>query len=413
MYYNEEHKKIVEERGDNYTYIGSYRYKEETIDGKNKKLNTIFIRVKCPYCNEEYDIAIKSFRDGAKCSNCCNFYENSFAYHIQQKLKEPLNKYWDWEKNTVNPYRIYKSTAKVKIWIKCTETDYHGSYEITPNKFHGGNRCSYCDGKKIHPKDSFAQWGIDTFGKDFLKKYWSSKNTLDPFKISKGTNVKKVWILCQNKNYHNEYGGYMITPAHFIEGNRCPYCSNRHGKVHPRDSFHALYPEKAKWWSSNNKKSPYEVTPKTSTKYKFICENCGKEFERSLANLNQKDIGVKCKECSSSELEYKTKKILTKYNIKYKGQVEYGGLLGLKGGNLSYDFYLPNYNLLIECQGKQHEQFCKGFHMTEEDFKKQLEHDRRKKEYAKEHNINLLEIWYYDIDNIEEILLETLQIKNN
>lgn len=89
------------------------------------------------------------------------------------------------------------------------------------------------------------------------------------------------------------------------------------------------------------------------------------------------------------------------------------GLLGLKGGNLSYDFYSPDYNLLIECQGKQHEQFCKGFHTTKEDFERQVEHDKRKKQYAKGNNIGLLEIWYYDIDNIEEILLEKLQIKNN
>lgn len=61
MYFNEKHKKIVNDREDNYTYIGSYNRKETTIDGKNKKLNAMFIRVKCPYCDEEYDIAIKSW----------------------------------------------------------------------------------------------------------------------------------------------------------------------------------------------------------------------------------------------------------------------------------------------------------------------------------------------------------------
>ena len=29
---------------------------------------------------------------------------------------------------------------------------------------------------------------------------------------------------------------------------------------------------------------------------------------------------------------------------------------------------------------------------------------KEKREYAKEHNIELLEIWYYDYDNIENIL---------
>ena len=41
MYYNEEHKKKIIERGDGYTYIGSYHRNEETIDGKNKNKNKI------------------------------------------------------------------------------------------------------------------------------------------------------------------------------------------------------------------------------------------------------------------------------------------------------------------------------------------------------------------------------------
>lgn len=46
--------------------------------------------------------------------------------------------------------------------------------------------------------------------------------------------------------------------------------------------------------------------------------------------------------------------------------------------------------------------------ITKEDFERQLEHDKRKRNYAKENNIRLLEIWYYDIDNIEEILIKEL-----
>lgn len=495
MYYNEEHNKRVIDRGDNYTYIGSYKTKEITIDGKKSKSH---IRVRCPYCGEEYDVRLDEFiNNKSKCTKCCNTYENSFAYYIQQELQEPLNKYWDWEKNNqlgINPYCI-KSQSNKKVYIKCTETDYHGSYSIMVSNFYKGRRCPYCTARhgKVHPRDSFGQWLIDEFGDDGIEKYWSPKNTLDPFKISKH-NKKIVYMLCQNKNYHNDEGGYPITCESFYKGHRCSYCSKHiihkldsigqylidtygndaidkywsnkniinpfklnktnttidiwiycqekdyHNdnsgykttansmylgnrcpycnpfashKVHPKDSFGSLYPEKAKYWSKNNNKSPYEVTPKNQTKYKFICEKCGEEFERTLGNMNRFDNGVVCLKCNSSQLETKTKNALEKYNVKYNIQVEYNGLIGLKGGNLSYDFYLPNHNLLIECQGEQHEKFIPTFHKTEKDFKKQLEHDRRKKQYAKEHNIDLLEIWYYDIDNIEEILLETLQIKNN
>ena len=43
-------------------------------------------------------------------------------------------------------------------------------------------------------------------------------------------------------------------------------------------------------------------------------------------------------------------------------------------------------------------------------FARQQEHDRRKREYAKQNNIDLLEIWYWDYDNIEDILSNKLNI---
>ena len=406
MYYNEEHKKRVIERGDGYEYIGSYHSKEITIDGKYSK-NKSYIRVKCPYCGSEYDIRLNSFvsEKKSKCTMCCHKYENSFAYYIQQELKEPLNKYWDWEKNTVNPYLIYKGARKI-VYIKCDKTDYHGSYSARLNDFYQGRRCSYCVNRKTHPKDSFGQWLIDTYGEGAIKKYWSDKNTISPFEISPQSH-KKVWLLCQEYDYHNDNGGYEITPHGFYNGNRCGYCYNQ--KTHPKDSFGSLYPEKAKYWSKNNKKSPFEVTPRNGNKYKFICQECGSEFERSLANLNKSNTGVFCRECNSSQLEIKTKDILIKYDIKYNSQVEYDGLLGLKGGNLSYDFYLPDYNLLIECQGQQHKEWQEGW-QSKEIFENQQINDQRKRDYCKRNNIKLIEIWYYEVDNIEEILKEELDL---
>jgi DNA-directed RNA polymerase subunit RPC12/RpoP len=328
MYFNKKHKKIVEERGDEYIYIGSYKSKKTTIDGKKSKSH---IRVKCPYCSKEYDVRLDHFKNGGKCTNCCHSYENSFAYYIQQELKEPLNKYWDWDENELNPYYISKQSHN-KIWIKCDRIDYHEDYYVSPAKFH--------------------------------------------------------------------------------RGDRCPCCSTHHGKVHPKDSFGALYVEKAKYWSTKNKKSPYEVTPYSCEKYKFICEKCGKEFERDLEHLNRNDLGVVCINCNSSVLEKNTSKVLDEYNIEYHREYSYPNLNGVGNKLLRFDFYLPDYNLLIECQGIQHESWQKTW-TSKDKFERQLEHDRRKKEYTKQNNINLLEIWYYDINNIENILIETLQIKNN
>jgi hypothetical protein len=94
------------------------------------------------------------------------------------------------------------------------------------------------------------------------------------------------------------------------------------------------------------------------------------------------------------------------YNIKFISQKEFNKLTGLKNGNLSYDFYLPSHNILIEYQGEFHD--GTAYQQSKEDYEIQREHDRRKREYAKLNNINLLEIWYWDFDNVEKILNETL-----
>ena len=74
---------------------------------------------------------------------------------------------------------------------------------------------------------------------------------------------------------------------------------------------------------------------------------------------------------------------------------------------LSYDFYLIDYNLLIEYQGEFHDHTASI--QTDEAYEIQVKHDELKRNYAMEHNINLLEIWYYDFDNIERILEDHLK----
>lgn len=79
---------------------------------------------------------------------------------------------------------------------------------------------------------------------------------------------------------------------------------------------------------------------------------------------------------------------------------------------LSYDFYLPDYNLLIECNGRQHYepvQFNgKTIEEAKEDFEIQKRHDKLKEEYARNNKINLLIISYKEIDDTEKILNEKL-----
>lgn len=148
--------------------------------------------------------------------------------------------------------------------------------------------------------------------------------------------------------------------------------------------------------------SPYV---RSNKKVHLLCTDCNKDFWLTPNKLQQ---GQHCPHCKISHGERRIKNILTNLSVEFEMQKKFDGLKGLGGRKLSYDFYLPNYNLLIEFQGEQHERpvIFKGItiKIAQENFERQLEHDDRKRKYALDNNIPLLEIWYYEINQIEDIL---------
>jgi len=167
--------------------------------------------------------------------------------------------------------------------------------------------------------------------------------------------------------------------------------------------------ELAKEWNynKNGDLTPYNVTLNSRIKPWWVCIKCGYEWESTMNNRNN---GNGCPHCNESKGEKEISNVLNSKNIFHIPQKTFDKLVGLKGGLLSYDFYLSQYNLLVEYQGEMHERFIKGIHKSKKDFEKQVEHDRRKRKYAKDHNIRLLEIWYWDFDKIEKILEKELNL---
>lgn len=139
----------------------------------------------------------------------------------------------------------------------------------------------------------------------------------------------------------------------------------------------------------------------SSEKIEHKCLICGWIWNVSPSNALR---GSGCPKCSLSHGEREIMKYLDSRNILYESQKKYSDLVGIGGGMLSYDFYLPEYNLLIEFQGEQHENPHGGIFGGIERFRIQKEHDKRKKCYAQTNGINFFEIWYYDQKNIEQLL---------
>lgn len=141
------------------------------------------------------------------------------------------------------------------------------------------------------------------------------------------------------------------------------------------------------------------------TPLKYICKHHKDKGIQQMALTNA--YKQYCPFCSIKKGEQKILSFLQLNNIEYEFQKSYDGLIGVKGGKLSYDFYLPKFNYLIEYQGEQHEHPVEYFG-GEKQFEIQQEHDKRKRMYANHYNINLLEVWYFDYNNIDEILEKTI-----
>ena len=151
------------------------------------------------------------------------------------------------------------------------------------------------------------------------------------------------------------------------------------------------------------------ISPRGKHYAMWCCRcDCGNLCSVSGADLRN-GMSKSCGCARISSMEFNVKQYFEHNAVVFYTQYKFDNLVGVNNGKLSYDFYLPQYNVLVECQGIQHYEPIEYFG-GEEQFKIQQEHDRRKREYAKKNGYKLLEIWYYDYDKIEEILNRELEL---
>ena len=362
-------KEYVEEvkiKNPNVTVIGTY------INARTKILH------KCNICNYEWEIKPSHILNGTCCPNCF-----SERQKLKRKTHEQFIKDVSIVNNNITIIGIYNG-SKNPIECKCNKCGY--MWNPTPSDILSGNSCPKCAKNMRKTNDEFVNDmnGINP-NIEIIGEY---VNANTPIKC-KCKICNHQWEPKPTNIYHNKAG--------------CPICAMRklsETKRMPQKEF-----EKILYERHNNEIIALENYKGSHVRIKFKHVVCGYTWDTTPSSIIF--IGTGCPVCNISHGEKLIKIFLENNKILFSQQKRYEGLLGLKNKKLSYDFYLPQYNLLIEFQGKQHEQPIEYFG-GEEKFKIQQEHDNRKREFAKLHNINLLEIWYYDINNIEKILTETL-----
>lgn len=109
----------------------------------------------------------------------------------------------------------------------------------------------------------------------------------------------------------------------------------------------------------------------------------------------------RCPKCRESKGEKNISNYLLDNNILFYREYSFPDCSYKK--KLRFDFYLPDYNKCIEFQGKQH-YIAVDYMGGQQDFIYRQIRDKIKKDYCSSHDIELIEIPYNQIQNINNIL---------
>lgn len=162
-------------------------------------------------------------------------------------------------------------------------------------------------------------------------------------------------------------------------------------------------------------------------KYRCRCYLCKNEkiVDCDRFNIYQPEYGyrgywsdLRCDCHETSSFEWIVNKLLFENRIHYRVEFHFDDLYGLYGQKfLTFDFAVFNYDgsikCLIECQGEQHYKPVEEFG-GEKALEDQKKNDEKKRIYAREHNIPLIEIKYTQKteEKIKKILEDNGVIRN-
>ncbi len=269
---------------------------------------------------------------------------------------------------------------RTKVKIICPV---HGSFEQLPNNHLNSQGCPMCANK------SRNNWHVKNL-KQFIEKANLIHNNFYNYSQVEFTTLKsKVKIICP------VHGIFEQSANNHLNGSGCPECKKEKlKKKHSKTTEEFV--EKANLIHNNFYNYSLTNYINNKTKVKIICPIHG-IFEQTPHNHLHKQG---CPFCSSSHGENEIRNYLKNKNIEFFTEFFFDDLIG-DFKPLRFDFYLPNENLLIEYNGKQHYEAIKHFG-GEEQLKKQKKYDSLKENYAKSNNYNFLVISYND--NIAERL---------
>lgn len=265
---------------------------------------------------------------------------------------------------------------------------------VVPNDVLRGYGCGKCLGT---PKKTHSQYLEE------LEKKGIQVEVLEPY-VNASTKIPHLWSC-----------GHVteIRPSNVLNGQGCGNCAKEQkierivtgrDKANEKKRLKALQEldqRVAEVHGNAVRRDPQTPYINSHTKISWICDQ-GHQWE---ARPDQIKYGTGCPQCSKGNTkgETYTRELLEEYGIDFQTQKKFPDLKRID--RLSYDFFIPSMDILIECQGEQHYKPV-NFMGGAERFDIQQERDQLKREYAWQNGYYLLEISYKDYckDRIKAIL---------
>lgn len=306
------------------------------------------------------------------------FRNNSYTvYNIENYLKIN-NKSFTLVSDKVN-------TAKEFLLWNCP---IHGEFEISWNTVKNGQGCPIC---------GRIQAGVTRRNSiEYVRQKFEDNN----LKLMTNEYLNNEQLLPYICPHHENQGIQYISYGNLIMGRGCPICGRERTTLLQTKGHEQFIKEVYELYEDK-----YEIrsTYINSRLHVLVyCKDCDKVFPIKPYHLLDNHG---CPLCSSSRGEKRIRSFLENNCIDNISQKRFDDCKIKR--TLPFDFYLPEYNICIEYQGKQHYKPIEFFG-GEEQFQKQQLYDSIKREYCKANNIKLIEISYKDYNNIEEILIKIL-----
>ena len=346
---------------------GSPKYDYSKVDYVNDSTKVCIV---CPK-HGEFWMTPTSHKRGYNCPKCANENRGNFKRFT---LDEFIQKAQEIHKNEdgspkYDYSKVVYENANTKVKIICPK---HGEFEMSPlGHLYGGQGCPKCAGRNLTTEDiiqMFREVHEDEY--DYRNVIYTKMH-------------EKVRIICP------KHGEFQQTPSKHLRGQGCPKCASEKRAEQKKIPIEEFI-RRAKLIHGDRYDYPKVHYNSIIDKVCIICPIHGEFWQRAYDHLHNHG----CAKCCQSHLENEMELFLKNNNIDFIQQANKSKFEWL--GSLSLDFYLPKYNIAIECQGGQHFQPIAHFG-GEKEFEIIRERDIRKYNLCNEKGIKI--IYYSNIDD--------------